>query len=153
MSESRALTQSKIEAAAAIADEAAARTNVDRYLRGKAENTRKAQEQDLAAFAMFLENVTGAALDLENVNDWRGVTWGLIAAFVEQQLHEGYAVATVARRLATLRKRAKLAYQAGVIDREQHAMILTCRLPPAPRESALTPSATRNAAAARKPIR
>lgn len=128
-STSGALTHSMIEAAAAVADATAAATVVERYVRGKADNTRKAQEQDLAAFAMFLENVTGAALDLENVHDWRGVTWGLIAAFVEQQLHEGYAVATVARRLATLRKRAKLAYQAGVIDREQHAMILTVQAP------------------------
>lgn len=129
MSESTALTQSRIEAAAAVADASAAATVMDRYVRGKADNTRKAQEQDLEAFAMFLESVTGAVLDLQNVQDWRGVSWGLLAAFVEQQLQDGYAVTTVARRLATIRKRAKLAYQAGVIDREQHAMILTVQAP------------------------
>ena len=124
MSESTALTQhSRIEAAAAIADEAAARTNVDRYLRGKAENTRKAQEQDLEAFAAFLAAVTGEQPDLSQVDAWRPVTHGLVAAFVEQQLHDGYAIATIARQLSTVKKRANLAYQAGALTFEQHALI------------------------------
>lgn len=41
-------------------------------------------------------------------------------------MKDGYAAE---RRLATLRKLAKLVYQAGVIDREQHAMILTVQTP------------------------
>ena len=127
--ESTALTRTRIEAAAAMADAAAAKTVTERYLRGKAENTRTAQEQDLAAFAGFLANVTGETFDLAEVQSWRAITWGLVAAFVEQQLRDGYAVATVARRLSTVKKRAKLAYQAGVIGREQHAMLGTVTAP------------------------
>lgn len=129
MSESTALTQSRIEAAATLADEAAARTNVDRYLRGKAENTRKAQDQDLAAFSAFLADVTGEQLDLSQVEAWRPVTHGLVAAFVEQQLKDGYAIATIARRLATVKKRANLAYQAGILTFEQHALLKAVTAP------------------------
>ena len=89
MSESTALTQSKIEAAAAIADEAAARTNVERYLRGKAQNTRKAQDQDLEAFSAFLAAVTGEQPDLSQVDAWRPVTHGGDYAIVAEGSCEG----------------------------------------------------------------
>ncbi len=129
MSESTALTQSKIEAAAAIADEAAARTNVERYLRGKAQNTRKAQDQDLEAFSAFLASVTGEQPDLSQVDAWRPVTHGLVAAFVERQLQDGYAIASIARQLSTVKKRANLAYQAGALTFEQHALIRAVTAP------------------------
>ncbi len=129
MSESTALTQSKIEAAAAIADEAAARTNVERYLRGKAQNTRKAQDQDLEAFSAFLASVTGEQPDLSQVDAWRPVTHGLVAAFVERQLQDGYAIASIARQLSTVKKRANLAYQAGALTFEQHALMRAVTAP------------------------
>ena len=129
MSESTALTQSTIQVAATLADAAAARTNVDRYLRGKAENTRKAQDQDLAAFAAFLADVTGEAPDLSQSAAWQPVTHGLVAAFVERQLQDGYAIATIARQLATVKKRANLAYQAGAMGFEQHALLKAVTAP------------------------
>lgn len=65
MSESTALTQSRIKAAAATI----AAVTVEGYMSGKADNTSKAQEQYIEAFAMLLENVTSAVLDLQNLSD------------------------------------------------------------------------------------
>jgi integrase len=91
------------------------------------ENTRRAQDLDLALFAAFLSRITNAAaLNLaENPQAWQGVTHGLIKAFKQEQLGAGYAIGSINRRLATIKKYAGLAFQAGVIDTTEAALIKT----------------------------
>jgi integrase len=54
---------------------------------------------------------------------WRGITWGIVAAFVQWQLRQGYAVATVNVRLSTVKTFCKLAMQAGALDGGEYARI------------------------------
>jgi integrase len=88
----------------------------------KADNTLRAYRADLDGFAAFLHdassgevNVTGAALQT-TPEAWTGVTWGLVAAFVQWLLKAGASVATINRKLAAVKAYAKMAADAGAID-------------------------------------
>lgn len=113
---------------AQAADQAASAHLFDDYRARKAANTIRRQDADLALFARFLGEVgigtTGAALAHDG-EAWRGISWGLVGAFVQWQLRAGYAVASVNIRLATVRTYARLAFQAGTVSAEQHALIRT----------------------------
>ncbi len=93
----------------------------DDYLARKAPNTVIAQRNDLAVFCAFLGAVhAGAAIPVAAVRlqrdpeAWRGVTWGLVEAFIKWQVQQGHAVASVNRRLSTVKMYCKLATKAGV---------------------------------------
>ena len=100
------------------------------YLAGKAANTRRAQLGDLATFSAFL---TTAGLPQPPSADalqtaptaWAGITYGLVKAFADWQLAQGAALASINRRLATLRKYAALAYQAGSLSESAYALMRT----------------------------
>ena len=66
---------------------------------------------DLFLFADFLASV-GIPTDelMEAPDEWAAVTWGLVKAFVEWMLQEGYAVGSVNVRLSTIRTYARLAW-------------------------------------------
>jgi integrase len=109
---------------------AAAATFAD-YRSRKAANTLDAQRSDLDTWAAFLCTATNGA-DCPTSDDlatkpeaWQGVTWGLVSAFVQWMLKEGYAMSTVGRKLATVKKYCRLAVQAGAITVETGAMIRT----------------------------
>ncbi len=109
---------------------AAAATFAD-YRSRKAANTLDAQRSDLDTWAAFLCTATDGA-DCPTSEDlatkpeaWRGVTWGLVSAFVQWMLREGYAMSTIGRKLATVKKYCRLAVQAGAITVEAGAMIRT----------------------------
>jgi len=53
------------------------------------------------------------------------MTWGLVAGFVQWQMQQGYAIASINVRLSTVKKYAALAFQAGAIDTTEHALIRT----------------------------
>lgn len=97
----------------------------------KAKNTLDAQRADLDTFGLFLCAATNGAdcpstAELLSEPDaWRGVTWGLVSAYVRWMLQQGYAVATIGRKLATVKKYCRLAVQAGVIPMEAGAVIRT----------------------------
>lgn len=96
------------------ANQAAARLAFDEYRANRPPQTLRAQQTDLACFAAFLTEIgiTGAptaeALFTEPVA-WHGITYGLVLAFREWLMNQGYAIATVNRRLATVKVYAQLA--------------------------------------------
>lgn len=54
---------------------------------------------------------------------WRGVTWGLVQAFVDDLLHQGYAVSSINVHLSTVKSYARLAAAAGTLTKEELALI------------------------------
>lgn len=95
----------------------------------KADNTLRAYLGDLGSFASFLQdasggavNVTGDALQTSPAA-WTGVTWGLVAAFVQWLLKAGASTATINRKLAAVKVYAALAAESGAIDGTDAAKI------------------------------
>ena len=89
----------------------------------------RAQQSDLATFAQFLVEAGAVNANFDPVSlqeqpaVWRGVTWGLVDAYVKWMLNQGYAIGTVNRKLSTVKVYAKLATKAGAIDPAELAMI------------------------------
>jgi len=108
------------------ADQAAAAAIFADYRSRKAANTDKAQGFDLAVFADYLAaagyHVTADQLQT-TPGAWQGMTWGIVKGFVEWQLQAGHAVASLNRRLSTVKVYAKLAAQAGAISAQDLALI------------------------------
>jgi integrase len=80
-------------------------------------NTQRAQRAALKLFSQFLGTCgimpTG---DLyEDPAAWAGITWGLVAAFQEWQLREGYSVKSINDRISTVKVYAGLANSAGIL--------------------------------------
>jgi integrase len=96
------------------------------YQRRKAFNTLRRQTKDLNLFAEYLESKGVTVGDLASEPAaWRGITWGLVKAFMMWMLNQGYATATVNMRISTVKVYAKLAAQAGEIPSAELALILT----------------------------
>lgn len=120
-----------LAAAGQAANHYAAAGALDDYRQRKAPNTLRAQLDDLASWSAYLCAVTDGAQcpDAETLQAdpaaWHGVTWGLVAGFVRWMLAEGLAVATVNRKLSTVKVYAKLAAQAGAIGTQEAALIRT----------------------------
>ena len=104
------------------ANQAAARIAFDEYRANRPAQPLRAQQSDLSSFATFLAAVgisnapSGDALHTDP-SAWQGITHGLILAFREWLMKAGYAIATVNRRLATVKSYARLAL-AGAIEAE-----------------------------------
>jgi integrase len=58
---------------------------------------------------------------------WVGISWGIVAGFVQWQLSKGYAVGSVNVRLATIKAYCQLANQAGAIGSEAYTQIKTVK--------------------------
>ncbi len=114
-----------LEQAGQAADAAAARHRFADYRSRRAAHTVRRQDADLALFAEFLytSRVSYVGELNRDPEAWRGVTWGLVEAFVKWMLREGYAVASVNVRLSTVKTYARLAFQAGAISAEAYALI------------------------------
>lgn len=121
------------------ANAVAARAAFADYRRRKAANTLRAHDAALGHFARFLQGLAGrieraagdvAGADLDQAAAWadlggaalasdpaawRGVTWGIVEAWKQSLLQEGYAVGSVNNRLSTIRVYAGLASKAGAI--------------------------------------
>lgn len=105
------------------------------YQTRRAPNTLRRQLDDLTTFAEYLTAVqfyeasaghTDYAEQLySDPAAWAHITYGVIVAFREWMLQRGYAVGTVNLKLSTVRQYAKLAFQAGALDGETHALIRT----------------------------
>lgn len=72
----------------------------------------------LAAAATFCQ---------ESPEAWRGVSWGLVEAFVQWLLGEGYAVSTINSRLSAVRVYVRLAAKAGVVAAETMTLVSAVR--------------------------
>lgn len=99
------------------------------YLSRKSDNTIRTHAAALATFADYLTAAGIPGIDADclqrDPNCWRGVTWGIVEAFVKWQLSEGYAVATVNNRLSVIKTYAKLATKAGQIETKEYQLIRT----------------------------
>ncbi|MCB9160015.1 MAG: tyrosine-type recombinase/integrase [Caldilineaceae bacterium] len=123
------LSQPRLALAGQVANDYAAAAVFLDYTSRKALNTLRAQQSDLATFAQFLveAGAVNANFDPASLQEqpavWRGVTWGLVDAYVKWMLNQGYAIGTVNRKLSTVKVYAKLATKAGAIDPAELAMI------------------------------
>ena len=110
------------------ANQAATRHRFADYRMRRAEQTVRRQQADLALFTGFLKGL-GLSLGAlaEDPEAWRGVTWGLVEAFVKWQLQQGYTVSTINVRLSTVKTYARLAMQSGVLDPQEHALMRSVR--------------------------
>ncbi len=106
------------------ANHAAGRAVFTDYQSRKAANTLRRQACDLDLFSQFLAEAGAPCGDLANdPAAWRGITWGLLAAWQKWQLRAGYAVDTVNVRLSTVKTYARLALKAGSLKAQEYAMI------------------------------
>ena len=111
-----------------LANQHAANATFADYRERKSTNTLRRHANDLQSFASYLTHInTPASADalLSGPDAWHGITWGMVAGYVQWLMNDGFAVATVNARLSTVKVYAKLATQAGAIAREEYAMIQT----------------------------
>ena len=88
--------------AGAVADRVAADSVFASFQARKAPHTRRRHQADLQRLQAYLAAAGVTAGDLyHDPAAWSGVTWGLVAGFVEWQLQQGYAIGSVNVRLAT----------------------------------------------------
>ncbi|MDP9313853.1 MAG: site-specific integrase [Chloroflexota bacterium] len=110
--------------AAAAADHAAASSVFAAFQARKAPHTRRRHQADLACFRTYL--AAAGVLTGELYTDphaWQGITWGLVAGFVQWQLGQGYAIGSVNVRLATVKTYCQLALHAGTLDHDAYIRI------------------------------
>ncbi len=106
------------------ANRAAARHLFDDYRARLANETLRRQEADLALFAEFLGSVGLESGDLgRDPQAWKGITWGLVQAFVNWQLQNSYAIQSINVRLSSVKAYTRLAFQAGALSAEEYALI------------------------------
>ena len=116
----------QIERLGKAANHIAAKHALAHYRDGKAGNTLRRQDADLALFADFLQSMDiatdGPAL-ASDPTAWRGMTWGLVAGFVQWMLQAGYATGSVNVRLSTVKTYAKLASKSDALDKLEYLQI------------------------------
>lgn len=121
------------------------------YFNELSTNSRRARWFDLATWARFADEAAGGLLlplwaqqwdDVLQGNEltdyqraarammhktamWRGVEFGLVKAFAQWLLREGYAMGSIDRHLSTVRKYCDLAFQAGMLDEQTARLIGT----------------------------
>ncbi len=106
------------------ANEAGARVAFTDHTARKADNTIRRKIADLALFETFLRSAGVPATNLyDNPQAWRGVTWGIVEAFRNWQLQQGYAIGSINGRLSTVRTYARIAARAGAITPEESILI------------------------------
>jgi hypothetical protein len=107
-----------------VADRVAADSVFAAFQARKAPHTRRRHQADLQRFSAYLADAGIAAGDLyHDPSAWSGVTWGLVAGFVEWQLQQGYAIGSVNVRLATVKTYCQLALHAGALDHDAYIRI------------------------------
>ena len=107
------------------ANQAAQAHTFEEWKKRRATNTIRRAERELANFSQWLANIEHAApLDLfSNPPAWQGVTWGLVKAFTQYMLQNGYAIGTVNLHLSTIKNFSKLATAAGAMQTETLRLI------------------------------
>lgn len=109
---------------AGLADEYSRATRLARYHEGLSKETERRQKYDLAVFGEFLKSVNVEPGDLyRDLDAWRGVSAGILEAFLDWQKREGYAIGSINVRLATVKAYCHLAYETEKIGRDTHTHI------------------------------
>lgn len=114
-----------------VANQVAQSSLFARELAGLSENTRSAYQTDLQTWHQYLESCHIDVRDRDwfgNAAAWRGVTAGLVAGFNEWLKAQGFAVGTINRKLACVRKFCSLAAQSGVINATEIMAIQNVKL-------------------------
>jgi integrase len=94
------------------------------YRARRAANTIRRQDNDLRALADFLRSLNLNPGDLATDPEaWRGMSWGIVAGFIQWLLRAGYAVQSVNVRLSTVKVYAAQAAKAGALDPQELALI------------------------------
>ncbi|MBK8028794.1 MAG: tyrosine-type recombinase/integrase [Chloroflexi bacterium] len=122
-----------------LADDAARAGIFADYQKDKPANTLRRQAGDLAVFARYLFALTFYAYTFDSDADWQiakqanalmsdpaewaQITFGIVSGFVQWQLQQGYAIGSINVRLATVKRYAALAFQAGATDTDTAAKI------------------------------
>jgi len=114
-----------LQLAGRIADANARRRVFLDYHDLKAKNTLDQQRQALRRFRAWLSETADPGDLFSDPVAWAGVTWGLCGGFLRHLLAQGYAISTVNAHLATLKRYATMACQAGTLGAEQYALIRT----------------------------
>jgi len=115
--------------AAHFANQAATANAFQNYRSRCASNTLAGHDLDLERFATYLvaSGVTPMEAFWEKLaNDpdtWRGISHGIVDGFVQWQLQYGYAISTINRALATVKRYASLAARAGVIPMDDYMLM------------------------------
>ncbi|MDP9313400.1 MAG: site-specific integrase [Chloroflexota bacterium] len=110
--------------AGAAADHAAATSVFAAFQARKAPHTRRRHQADLGCFRTYLAAAGVATGELYHEPlAWQGITWGLVAGFVQWQLGQGYAIGSVNVRLATVKTYCQLALHAGTLDHDAYIRI------------------------------
>ncbi|PLS83220.1 MAG: hypothetical protein CYG59_01850 [Chloroflexi bacterium] len=110
--------------AGAAADYAAAKSVFAAFQARKAPHTRRRHQADLACFRTYLAAAGAPTGELyHDPLAWQGITWGLVAGFVQWQLQQGYAIGSVNVRLATVKTYCQLALHAGTLDHDAYIRI------------------------------
>ena len=114
----------RLAVAGQAANQAAASGVFAGFQARKAPHTRRRHRADLQLFRTYLLDAGIITEDLYTEPDaWRGVTWGLVAGFVQWQLQRGYAIGSVNVRLATVKTYCRLALHADALDHEAYVRI------------------------------
>lgn len=117
--------------AAQMADSAAQRHTFARQLAKLSANTLSAYTTDLTTWTQYLSDANIDTDGHDWFNDaqaWANVSHGLVDGFSAWMQRQGFAIGTINRKLACVRKFCAMAHAAGIIDSSAHAMIQTVKL-------------------------
>lgn len=118
------LLPGELQQAAQLANQLAARHRFADYQARRAEETLRRQQADLGLLQDFLDQLGVQSGDLmHDPQAWHGMSWGLVEAFIQWQLREGYAIPSINVRLSTIKTYARLAMQAGILSPQDYALI------------------------------
>lgn len=122
---------------ARLANEFSGLTTFQDHQTGRSENTNKAQHSDLTLFGHFINGIYDAAENTTLAVDdrlksgqlfhdpaiWQVITHGLVKLFRKHLLDQGFAISSINRALASIRKYASLAAQAGQLPLSELILI------------------------------
>ncbi len=98
------------------ANEAAVRAVFVLYQERRPFNTQRSQRAALHLFAEFMRGSGIEVGDLYSTpSAWSGITWGLVQAFQQWLLKNGYSMKTVNDRISAVKVYMSLANQAGIV--------------------------------------
>ena len=110
---------SDLETIGQVADDYASQDTFSDYQARRSANTLRRQQDDLTLFCTYLA-AAGAARHPDALfadpEAWRGISAGLVKGFVAWQVKQGYAIASINSRLATIKVYCKLAMEADALS-------------------------------------
>jgi integrase len=130
MTNELAITHSVTEAGL-VANHVAAQQVFADYQQRKSTNSLSAQRSDLGTFTAYLQAAKVAAPTADELQSypeaWEGITWGLVAGFVNWMLKQGLALTSINRKLSTVKVYFGLAAQSGVLSAAELTMLKTVK--------------------------